>query len=170
MGEASKHILFIMGVSGCGKSTIGQLLAEALDYPFFDGDDFHPEANIKKMTAGMPLTDEDRYAWLLALNELAKNNKKKGAVIACSALKENYRALLQKGIDNGVDFIYLKGSFQEVLERLQQRKDHYMPVELLRSQFETLSPPKNAIVVAISQPPEIIVNSILTTLESRDIN
>ncbi|MEB8329342.1 gluconokinase [Flavobacteriaceae bacterium KMM 6897] len=170
MGQASKHILFIMGVSGSGKSTIGKLLAEALGYSFFDGDDFHPKVNIEKMASGKSLNDEDRYEWLLSLNELAKKNLEKGAVIACSALKESYRDLLQNGIGTGVEFIYLKGSFQEILERLQQRKDHYMPVELLRSQFETLSPPKNAIVVAISQPPEIIVNSILTTLESRDIN
>lgn len=155
-----------MGVSGSGKSTIGKLLAEALDYPFFDGDDFHPDVNIEKMSVGTPLNDEDRYDWLLALNKLAKNNLIKGAVIACSALKESYRDLLQAGISKGVYYIYLKGSFQEVLERLKQRKGHYMPLELLQSQFDVLSPPKNAIVVEINQSPEKIVDKILTALET----
>lgn len=166
MDHTSKHILFVMGVSGSGKSTIGNLLAEAMDYPFFDGDDFHPDHNIKKMAAGRPLNDEDRYEWLLALNELAKNNLEKGAVIACSALKESYRDLLQKGIDTKVHYIYLKGSFEEVHKRLQQRKGHFMPIELLQSQFESLSPPTNAIVVEISQEPKKIISTILTALET----
>jgi carbohydrate kinase (thermoresistant glucokinase family) len=165
VNETSKHILFVMGVSGSGKSTIGKLLASALGYPFFDGDDFHPDHNIKKMAAGKPLNDEDRYEWLLALNELAKNHTSKGAVIACSALKESYRDLLQKGIDTKVHYIYLKGSFEEILERLQQRKEHFMPLELLQSQFEALSPPKNAIVVEIKEQPEKIVDSILIALD-----
>ena len=164
MGLTSKHILFIMGVSGSGKSTIGKLLAQALDCPFFDGDDFHPEANLKKMAAGKALNDKDRYGWLVDLNVLAKNNLKNGAVIACSALKESYRDLLQAGIDNVVHYIYLKGSFKQVLERLEQRQDHFMPVKLLQSQFDALSPPKNAVVVSINQQPEKIVQEILTPL------
>ncbi|MET7029408.1 gluconokinase [Sediminicola luteus] len=165
MNQTFKHILFVMGVSGSGKSTIGKLLATALGYPFYDGDDYHPDHNIKKMAAGEPLNDEDRYDWLLALNELAKNHTSKGAVIACSALKESYRDLLQKGIDTKVHYIYLKGSFEEILERLQQRKDHFMPLELLQSQFEALSPPKNAIVVEIKEQPEKIVDTILIALD-----
>ena len=165
MDQPSKHILFVMGVSGSGKSTIGKLLATALGYPFLDGDDFHPDRNIKKMAAGKPLNDEDRYEWLLALNELAKNHTSKGAVIACSALKESYRDQLQKGIDTKVRYIYLKGSFEEILERLQQRKDHFMPLELLQSQFEALSPPKKAIVVEIKEQPEKIVDTILIALD-----
>lgn len=163
--KTSNYILFVMGVSGSGKSTIGKLLATALGYPFFDGDDFHPDYNIKKMAAGKPLNDEDRYEWLLALNELAKNHLAKGAVIACSALKESYRELLQKGIDTKVHYIYLKGSFEEVFERLQQRKDHFMPKELLQSQYEALSPPKNAIVVDIKEQPQKIVDTILIALD-----
>jgi len=166
VAQASKHILFVMGVSGSGKSTIGKLLAESLGYPFYDGDDFHPDVNIEKMSVGKPLNDEDRYDWLLALNKLAKNNLVKGAVIACSALKESYRDLLQAGISKGVYYIYLRGSFQEVLERLQERKGHYMPLELLQSQFDILSPPKNAIVVEINQQAEKIVHAILTALDT----
>lgn len=165
MSKASRHILFIMGVSGSGKSTIGQLLATALGYPFFDGDDFHPKSNIEKMRAGIALNDEDRYEWLLALNELAKVHQEDGAIIACSALKESYRELLQKDIDAGIHFIYLKGTLQQILERLQQRKGHYMPVALLQSQFDALSPPKNAIVVEIDEEPEKIVNNIINALE-----
>ncbi|WP_235537839.1 gluconokinase [Sediminicola sp. YIK13] len=165
MDKTSKYVLFVMGVSGSGKSTIGKLLATALDYPFFDGDNFHPDYNIKKMASGKPLNDKDRYEWLLTLNELAKNHVAKGAVIACSALKESYRDLLQKNIDTKVHYIYLKGSFEEVLERLQERKGHYMPQELLQSQFEALSPPKNAIVVDIKEQPQKIVDTILIALE-----
>ncbi|MEJ1222146.1 gluconokinase [Sediminicola sp. 1XM1-17] len=159
------YILFVMGVSGSGKSTIGKLLAEALDYPFFDGDDFHPESNIKKMSAGDPLTDEDRHGWLLALNELAKKQLGTGAVIACSALKESYRNLLQKDIDNNVHYIYLKGSFEDILYRLKQRKGHFMPMELLQSQFDLMSPPKDAIEIDINQSPDKMVRFILNALD-----
>lgn len=170
MGTASKHILFVMGVSGSGKSTIGKLLAKALDYPFFDGDDFHTESNIKKMSAGKPLTDEDRHGWLMALNDLGKRHIELGAVIACSALKESYRGILQKDIDDGVHFIYLKGSFEDILERLKHRQDHFMPVELLKSQFDLLSPPKNAIEIDINQSPDRMVQTILNTLDDLNEN
>ncbi len=165
MGVDSKYILFVMGVSGSGKSTIGKLLAKALDYPFFDGDDFHPESNVKKMSAGKPLTDEDRHGWLLSLNDLARKYIERGAVIACSALKESYRILLQQGIKDGVHFIYLKGSFEDILKRLQKRKDHFMPMELLQSQFDLLSSPENAIEIDINQSPDKMVQAILNTLD-----
>lgn len=119
-------ILFIMGVSGSGKSTIGQLLAEELNLKFYDGDDFHPPENVKKMAKGLPLDDNDRQGWLHRLNELAKDNKGTGAIIACSALKHAYRKQLRAGIEDQIEFIFLKGSFDLVAERLSKRKGHFM--------------------------------------------
>jgi carbohydrate kinase (thermoresistant glucokinase family) len=156
-----KHIYIIMGVSGCGKSTIGMLLAEALGIPFFDGDDYHPEANVTKMVKGVALNDKDREGWLQALNDLAIEHKSSGAVIACSALKESYRTALRKELKDEMVFVYLQGSFSEVHARLQERKGHYMPVELLKSQFETLEEPKDAIEVSITHSPKAIINEIL---------
>ena len=157
----NKHIYIIMGVSGCGKSTIGMLLAEALGIPFFDGDDYHPEANVNKMANGIALNDKDREGWLQALNKLALEHKSSGAVIACSALKESYRTTLHKELKNEMVFVYLQGSFSEIHARLQERKGHYMPIELLKSQFETLEEPKDAIEVSITHSPKAIIKEIL---------
>lgn len=154
-------LFFVMGVSGCGKSTIGKLLAETLHYPFFDGDDYHAEANVEKMAAGHPLTDEDRMGWLATLNQLAKKHRKTGAVITCSALKESYRALLAQQLSEQVYFVYLSGSFELIMGRLQQRKGHFMPPTLLKSQFEALEPPLGAIKVSIDNPPEKVVSEIM---------
>lgn len=156
-----KHIYIIMGVSGCGKSTIGMLLAEELGIPFFDGDDYHPEANVTKMASGSALNDKDREGWLHALNDLALEHKSSGAVIACSALKESYRIALRKNLEDEMVFVYLQGSFSEIYARLQERKGHYMPIELLKSQFETLEEPKDAIEVSINHSPKVIINEIL---------
>jgi len=153
-------ILYIMGVSGCGKSTIGKLVAKKFDIPFFDGDDYHPEANVKKMAAGNPLNDRDRQSWLERLNELSIENKNKGVVIACSALKETYRGILKRQLENQTEFVYLKGTFEEISERLQQRQNHFMPAGLLQSQFDTLEVPVNAIVVSITKNPEAIAAEI----------
>ncbi len=154
-------IFFIMGVSGSGKTTIGKLLAAALSIPFFDGDDFHSEQNVSKMAAGHPLTDQDRMGWLLSLNKLAIRHQSKGAVIVCSALKEGYRQLLSAKIENKVTWVLLQGSFEIIQERLQKRKGHFMPAELLKSQFETLETPKDALTASIVPPPEEIVNKLL---------
>lgn len=156
-----KKIFYIMGVSGTGKTTVGLLLAEALNLQFFDGDDFHPKANVAKMAAGKPLNDQDRKGWLQKLNNLAIENKNQGAVIACSALKKNYRDQLTEGLHDKAVFVYLKGSFEEVRARLKNRKGHFMPITLLESQFESLEPPNDAIVVLISQSPDQIVESIV---------
>lgn len=164
----SNHPVFIvMGVSGCGKSTIGKLLANEFGIPFFDGDDYHPEANVKKMAAGNPLNDEDRYGWLERLNDLSKENIEKGAVIACSALKQSYRTILSKGIENRVEFVFLKGTFDEVSQRLAQRKNHFMPPGLLLSQFNTLEEPANAILASITQSPSEIVSIIMTSYKHK---
>lgn len=156
--------VFVMGVSGCGKSTIGILLAERMGTSFFDGDYYHPKENIEKMSQGIPLNDDDRQGWLKALNALAKTNVKQGAVIACSALKESYRAILKKDIGQDCRFLYLEGSFDEINERLDQRKGHFMTAELLKSQFDTLEVPKDAITVSIMDSPEEIVTQTLEKL------
>jgi carbohydrate kinase (thermoresistant glucokinase family) len=158
-----KKIAFVvMGVSGVGKTTIGQMLATATGLPFFDGDDFHPQANIDKMAAGVPLTDADRQGWLLQLHQLLQTQLLlQGCVVACSALKQQYRDVLSNGIGNAVVFVYLQGSYEEVMQRLQQRKAHFMQSGLLRSQFDALEPPTNAIVVSITKTPEAIVQDIL---------
>lgn len=155
------HIYIIMGVSGCGKSTIGKMLAKELGLPFFDGDDYHPEANVTKMANGRALNDNDREGWLQALNELALEYSTTGAVIACSALKERYRDQLRKGLGKKMVFVYLSGSFDGIYARLKERKGHYMPSQLLKSQFETLEPPGDAVEVSINNSPEEIIAEIL---------
>ncbi|MFC4231554.1 gluconokinase [Parasediminibacterium paludis] len=163
--HTEKKIAFVvLGVSGVGKTTIGQMLAAATSLPFFDGDDFHPQANIDKMAAGVPLTDADRQGWLLQLHQLLQAQLQlKGCVLACSALKQQYRDVLNNGLGNAVVFVYLQGSYEEVLQRLQQRKGHFMHTSLLQSQFDALEPPTDAITVAITKTPEAIVQDILTS-------
>ncbi|WP_299536438.1 gluconokinase [Ulvibacterium sp.] len=154
-------VFLIMGVSGSGKSTVGKLLATELNVPFFDGDDYHPEENVTKMAAGNPLNDADRIGWLKCINILIKENLESGAIIACSALKKSYRSILTEGVLQKIRFIYLKGSFEEVRDRMQKRKGHFMPTTLLKSQFDTLEPPQKAISVTIQQSPASIVLEIL---------
>lgn len=157
------RIYYVMGVSGSGKSTIGKLLADTLQIPFYDADDFHPQANIDKMAKGHPLNDEDRAEWLQSLNEKAISciNQHQGAVIACSSLKNSYREILVKTIENSADIIFLNGSFELISQRINQRKNHFMPPGLLESQFETLQEPSDAIEVAIDQSPAEIIEEIL---------
>ena len=150
-----------MGVSGCGKSTIGKLLAKDLNVPFFDGDDFHPESNITKMSSGQSLNDEDRQGWLETLNQLAKKQlEKNSCVIVCSALKQKYRDTLSNSIQKDTEWIHLAGTFDQIFERLNNRANHFMPSKLLKSQFDTLENPKDAIQVDISLTPEKIIKKI----------
>lgn len=157
-------IIYIMGVSGSGKTTIGKLLSHELNLPFFDADDFHSEKNKEKMKTGNPLTDEDRHDWLQQINKLAiDQSKKRGAIIACSALKKKYREVLSKGIDDPC-WISLTGSYETVLERLKKRNGHYMPPGLLQSQFEILEMPENALTVNINNTADDIVTTIMNYL------
>jgi len=158
------RVFYVMGVSGCGKSTVGKLLAQNLDIPFFDGDDYHPQTNVVKMKSGKALNDQDRHGWLIRLNQLATEHRAKGVVIACSALKKDYRKLLHKGIETTTKFVFLSGTFEEIMDRMQQRKDHFMPPTLLQSQFDTLEVPKEAITISIQNTPEAIVSSVLNRI------
>ncbi len=139
-------IVVLMGVSGCGKTTIGNLLASRLGYPFLDADEFHPPENVAKMAAGNPLSDADRRPWLELLNGRLRGQK--NAVLACSALKESYRQILSNGITD-CRFVHLCGSIELIRSRLAQRKHRYMPATLLESQFAALEPPAGAIEVDI---------------------
>lgn len=168
MTPQKSTIYFIMGVSGVGKSTIGAMLSEVLKIPFFDGDDYHPTANVEKMTNGLPLNDDDRHDWLLALNTLAQTQEKTNScIIVCSALKENYREILSNGVASPIQWIHLVGSFELVLDRIDARQNHFMPSNLLKSQFDTLEPPANAIEIDISLPPKEIVQQIMNELTSK---
>lgn len=150
-----------MGVAGSGKTTIGKLLSKQLGYSFHDGDDFHPSENIEKMSRSIPLEDRDRLPWLLSLKKLIDNND--NIIIACSALKKSYRDILEKG-NQRVIWIYLKGEYSEILSRIENRQDHFMEKEMLRSQFEILEEPQNAIAVSIAEDPETIVEKILKAI------
>jgi len=157
--------MVIMGVSGCGKTTIGKQLGKRLELPFYDADDFHPINNIRKMKDGIPLEDDDRLPWLNKLaSKLTKWESQNGAVLACSALKEYYRKILAREV-NEINWIFLKGSYHTIMNRIKKRKDHYMPPALLKSQFEFLEVPKYAFKVEIEKSPEEIVNSIIKYLQ-----
>jgi gluconokinase len=155
-----------MGVSGCGKTSVGRSLAAALSWDFYDADDFHPPANVDKMANGIPLDDTDRAPWLAALHKLIESSLKvdRPGVLACSALKERYRQQLLNG-NEGVQIIYLRGSYDIIWARMQQRSDHYMKPHMLRSQFEALEEPTTALTIDISTPVDEIVQEILKLME-----
>lgn len=150
-----------MGVSGSGKTTIGRLLAQELGLPFFDADDFHSDANRLKMSRGIPLDDDDRVEWLGALKAVLEENA--DCVLACSALKEAYRGILR--VDTGVRFVHLRGSYGQIEARMALRREHYMPVQLLKSQFEALEEPADAFSVDITHTPQEIAAIIRKGLD-----
>ena len=153
--------LILMGVSGSGKTTVGKALAERLSLPFYEGDDFHPERNIQKMSDGKPLNDGDRKEWLDALEALIRSrlSEGKGGILACSALKRAYRDQLRVDPEQ-VKFIYLKGDYDLIFARMQAREDHYMSADMLTSQFDDLEPPKDAFTVEVDKPADQIVKEI----------
>lgn len=165
------RIIVVMGVSSSGKSTVGAALGRALHAPFLDGDKYHPEANVEKMRAGTPLTDEDRWPWLEALTAALKEaaEKKKGvAVGACSALKRAYRDFITEKAGESVLFVYLDGSREVIGERMAARSHEYMPTSLLDSQFATLEVPdpatENVLVVPVTDPVNRIVTMVTGSL------
>jgi gluconokinase len=152
----------IMGVSGCGKTTIGKALAEKMGWDFYDADDYHPPANISKMASGTPLDDSDRVLWLASLHDLINACLIYGhpAVLACSALKERYRQTLLKG-NAGVQIVYLKGSYDLIQSRMTLRTNHYMKPAMLHSQLDALEEPSNALSIDISLSVDDIVDMIM---------
>lgn len=158
-------VIIVMGVSGSGKTHVGELLAEALELPFYDADDFHPEANVAKMHRGEALTDTDRSPWLSVLALYIQQwNQTQGAVLACSALKESYRILLSRDDTAAVRFVYLYGTKELILSRMHERQ-HFFPPDLLDSQFRDLEEPQQAIQVSIDQTPEAIIDEIVQKLD-----
>jgi gluconokinase len=159
-------IVVTMGVCGCGKTTVGELLAERMGWEFYDADNFHSEQNKKKMNQGIPLTDEDRLPWLAALRGLLQESEREGRsiVLACSALREKFRRDLADGLD--VKYAYLHGSKDLIAERLTHRTDHYMNPALLDSQFAALEEPKDAIYCDVAKDPEEIVEELIEELKA----
>ena len=160
-------LFIVMGVSGSGKTTIGARLARALGSEFVEGDDLHPPENVKRMTAGIPLTDDDRRGWLLAIAARLREAKRAriGLVVSCSALKRSYRDLLRSVGETEVRFVYLAGSRALLADRLAQRRGHFMPLTLLDSQLAILeepSPDERAWVCDIRGTPQAIVADLLT--------
>jgi gluconokinase len=167
--KTTAQAVIIMGVSGSGKTTIGKRLSDKLGWDFYDADDFHPQANIDKMSRGIPLTDGDRWPWLENLNRLMLEyiNKNRPVVVSCSALKSSYRDLLLKNISHAV-LVYLRGDYGLIKERMHQRQDHYMRARMLESQFEALEEPKDAIIIDIGADPEAIIDAIIQSISSKN--
>jgi carbohydrate kinase (thermoresistant glucokinase family) len=169
MANAAPHTaIILMGVSGCGKTTVAKLLADRLGWTLLEGDDFHPKRNVEKMSHGMPLNDDDREPWLRAIAAAIDEARRGGrqVIVTCSALKRAYRDLL---VDDHPDviFVYLKGSKALIADRLKHRAGHFMPAGLLDSQFAALEEPgagEPAIAVPIDRTPEAIADDVLKTL------
>jgi len=160
-------VVVIFGVSGAGKTTLGKLLARELGWAFYEADNLHSPANVEKMHASIPLTDEDRWPWLESLRELVKRSLAAGenAILACSALKKTYRDCLQVGTD--VRFVYLRGGYELIANQLSHRRGHFMNPALLQSQFADLEEPRpaeGAIVIELGRSPNELVEEIKSRL------
>jgi gluconokinase len=159
-------VILIMGVSGSGKTTVGEKLAATLGWKFLDADEVHPASNIAKMAAGHPLTDEDRAPWLAALRARIDDflRREVGAVVTCSALKERYRDVLLSGTHD-VKLVHLRGSPELLRSRLRGRVGHFMAPNMLDSQLAELEPPKNALVLDVVHSPEELIQEIRQTFK-----
>lgn len=160
--------LVVMGVSGCGKTSLAQLLAEATGYPYAEADEFHPQANKDKMASGHPLTDEDRWPWLETLRDWMSQQAREGhsTIVTCSALKRSYRELLSD-TEGTVLFLHLDGSMEVIAQRMAKRSGHFMPTSLLPSQFATLEPlgaGENGVVLDVELSPEQLRDEVLAVI------
>ena len=162
-------VIIVMGVSGSGKTVVGEALAKRLNWAFEDADNWHPASNVEKMHNDEPLTDEDREPWLRALNLAVRTwiTNKRNVVLACSALRDWYRSALREGVSDrdSIRFVYLKGTYEEIDHRLSVRVGHFMPKSLLKSQFAALEEPDSseALLVDINQSVAIIVDTIVAS-------
>ncbi len=158
-------VIYIMGVSGSGKTTIGQLLSKKTGYPFFDADDFHSDINKAKMHQGIALTDEDRWPWLETIHQFViEKIATENIILVCSALKKAYRERLSKSIENNCEWFYLEGDYKTIEDRLSHRKGHYMSPGLLQSQFDTLEIPATAKRIDITLSPDAITDGIISSI------
>jgi gluconokinase len=165
---ATAERVVVMGVSGCGKSTVGRALASALGVPFIEGDELHPPRNVALMASGTPLTDDDRRDWLHAVAAALSRAADTGAVAACSALKRSYRDILRGGAP-GLRFVHLVGERAQLEERMRRRSGHYMPASLLQSQLDILEPPtpdEAAITLDLDATPDEVVQAVRRQLEA----
>ena len=159
-------ILILMGVAGAGKSSVGEQLAAQLQWPFYEGDHFHPKSNILKMCKGVPLSDEDREPWLRAIREgiVSCLGRKECAIFSCSALKQRYRDIL--AVNNEIKFIYLYASTKILQERLQRRSGHFFPLSLLESQRDALEVPVDALAINTEASLQKIVDEIIAVINN----
>jgi carbohydrate kinase, thermoresistant glucokinase family len=158
-------VILVMGTTGAGKSTVGELLSARLGWTFLDADDFHPEANVQKMKHGIPLTDVDRMPWLERVHgELARlSTEGKQVVLACSALKQSYRDQLSAGLDFRV--VYLRGTYEEMRRHIEARHGHFAGESILAGQFADLEEPKDAVVLDVVRSPEVLADDIIRRLD-----
>lgn len=160
-------IYVVMGVSGCGKSMVGEAIAEALGPPFVEGDSLHPASNVAKMAQGIALTDDDRFPWLDRIGAKIATAGSEGLVVSCSSLKRIYRDRLRSFAEGRVVFVFLSGSEPVLAERMRTRRGHFMPASLLKSQFATLEDPTGepgVVTIDVSPPPEQVIVSALEAI------